>query len=449
MQLLLIKLASLDANPEYALLGKKQTEDRFTPGDWKKVRAMLRGRKVVLLLSDHEITLSTVNIPSKNKKQLAQAVPYALEESLAEDIEDLHFTIHALKTEKSKKSKKEPGENSSNDNDKTDNTNLVAIINRARLSDYLDKLSSHHIPVHFVLPQLFTLEYHPNCWTISVEKPLAKIEPSAQLEPTTVAKSNAQVRLNELFGFSCPQDMLDIFLPEQLEKQTPEAIYSNLSSDELPESLSEIPLKQSADPGVVKQASILSALPLNLLSGFIRKRKASKINFKPWKPVFALGSLLGAIWLGILGWQNITLGTQLKQLDNAIINVYKNTFPNGRIVDPPQQMASKLKALKAGKTKTVGTPLPLIATIGPLLKTHKNMTLREIRYQDNELRLIVHAPDLNSLENFKREAAKKAHIDVAIKTSTTTANKVEATLVIKAAEGFSLSKGNAGSENQS
>ena len=243
--------------------------------------------------------------------------------------------------------------------------------------------------------------------------------------------------------------MLDVFLPEQLEKQTPDAIYSNLSSDELPESLAEITLKKSDDPGLAKHSSIISALPLNLLSGFIRKRKASKFNFKPWKPVFALAGILGAIWLGILGWQNITLGKQLKQLDNAIIKVYKNTFPKGRIVDPAQQMTSKLKELEGGKTQTVETPLPLIANIGPLLKTHKNMTLQKIHYQDNELRLIVRAPNLDSLENFKREAATKAHLDVSIKTSTTTANKVEATLVIKAAEGFSLTEENTGSKNKS
>ncbi len=438
MQLLLIKLASLDANPVYALLGKKQKEDRFTPGDWKKVRAMVRGRKVVLLLPNHDITLSTVNIPSKNKKQLAQAVPYALEESLAEDIEDLHFTIHALKPEKTQKDNNGSDENTHGDNT-GNHTNLVAIINRTRLSDYLDALSSHHIPVHYVLPQLFTLEYHPNCWTILGEEAHA----------SSATSSHTQVRLSALYGFSCPQDMLDVFLPEQLEKQIPEAIYSNLSSDQLPESLGDIPLKQSADPALVKQASILAALPLNLLSGFIRKRKASRFNFKPWKPVFALGGLIAAIWLGILGWQNIMLGKQLEQLDTAIIKVYKSTFPDGRIVDPPQQMASKLKALEAGKTKTVGTPLPLIATVGPLLKTHKTMTLHEIRYQDNELRLIVRAPDLNSLENFKREAAKQAHLDVAIKSSTTTADKVEATLVIKAADGFSLEQSKAASEIKS
>ena len=70
MQLLLIKINVIHANPEYALLGKKQAEDRFTPGDWSKVRSLAKGRKVVLLLPNSEVVLTTVNVPSKNKKQL-------------------------------------------------------------------------------------------------------------------------------------------------------------------------------------------------------------------------------------------------------------------------------------------------------------------------------------------------------------------------------------------
>jgi len=399
MQLLLIKIPSLEGTPEYALLGKKQVEDRFTPGDWNKIRSLVRGSRVVLLVPDSDVLLSSVSVPSKNRKQLAQAVPFALEESLAEDIEDLHFAIHNTGN-----NKKQAGEN-------TDN-NQVAIINRARLSQYLDKLTEVHIPVHYVLPQLFTLETHNNCWTLIVNQ------------------QNAQVRLDEFSGFSCNSNMLELFLPEQLEKQTPDAIYSNLGIDALPASLQSIPLENIDNSGLVKNDSIISALPLNLLTGFVRERKASKINFKPWKPAFALAGLLAAIWLGILGWQNHLLSEHRNQLDIAITKVYKNTFPQGRIVDPPQQMASKLKQLQDNLGKTVDSPLPLIANISPLLKKHKDMTLREIRYQDNELRLVVRAANLTQLETFKQEAGTKNQLDIDIKSSTTTANKVEATLVI-------------------
>jgi len=410
MQLLLIKISSLEANPEYALLGKKQAEDRFTPGDWKKVRSLTRGRRVVLLLPDNEVVLSTTNIPSKNKKQLAQAVPFALEESLADEINDLHFVIHNAAPQKKKD--KNGDDRSSNHNL---NNNYVAIINRARFSQFLDKLSEAHIPVHFVLPQFFTLEQHENCWTLQINE------------------GKAQIRLDDFSGFACEKNMLDLFLPTLLEKQTPEAIYSNLNSDELPESLleiiGEIPLKASPESTLIKRNSIMSALPLNLLNGFVRDSNASKINLKPWKPAIALAGLLGAIWLGILSWQNVNLAKQNRQLDAAMGKVYKDTFPQGRLVDPPAQMESKLKELQAKSTQTIQSPLPIIASIGPLLKKQKNMTLREIRYQENELRLIVRSPNLNQLESFKA-AADKANINIEIKSSTTTSNKVEATLII-------------------
>lgn len=414
MQLLLIKIASLDANPEYALLGKKQAEDRFTPGDWKKVKSLTSGRRVVLLLPDNEVVLSAANVPSKNKKQLTQAVPFALEESLADDIDDLHFSIYSAPV--AKKTDKSTEKNQ----DKNNDLNYVAIINRARLTQFLDKLHEAHIPVHFVLPQLFTLEQHDKSWALQIND------------------NTAQLRLDVFSGFSCEKNMLDLFLPAQLEKQIPDAIYSNLNGDELPASLlemfDEIPLKTSPDSALVKRNSIMSALPLNLLNGFVRDSRASKINFKPWKPAMALAGILGAIWLGILSWQNVNLSKQNRQLDAAMGKVYKDAFPQGRLVDPPQQMASKLKELQGKSKQTIQSPLPLIAQIGPLLQKQKDMTLREIRYQEDELRLIVRSPNLNQLETFKAEASK-VNIDIDIKTSTTTANKVEATLVITSKEG--------------
>lgn len=417
MQLLLIKISSLEATPEYALLGKKQIEDRFTPGDWKKVQSLTRGRRVVLLLPDNEVLLSSVSLPSNNKKHLAQAVPFALEESLAEDIEDLHFSIHNLGKKKKMTKASSAGEEKDRSTEESLRTNYVAVINRKRLSNYIEKLSELHIPVHFVLPQLFSIEQHENSWTL------------------LAGDETTQLRLDEFSGFSCNNDMLNLFLPEQLEKETPEALYSNLPIDYLPESLKDIPLSTTHDSGLVKRDSIMSALPLNLLSGFVRERKASKIDLKPWKPAFALIGLLAAVWLGILGWQNQLLSKQRNQLDNAITNVYKNTFPNGRIVDAPQQMASKLSELQGNRSQTIQSPLPLVASISPLLKKHKDMTLREIRYQDNKLSLVVRTTNLSQLETFKKEADTKAKLNIDIKSSTTTANKVEATLVITSKEG--------------
>ena len=78
----------------------------------------------------------------------------------------------------------------------------------------------------------------------------------------------------------------------------------------------------------------------------------------------------------------------------------------------------------------VNSPLPLISDISPLLKEYKDMTLSEVRYQENELSLIMQSPSLTRLETFKKDAAAKVNLKVDIKSSTTTSNKVEATLII-------------------
>jgi len=396
MQLLIIKLNALHSNPEYALLGKKQVEGRYTPGEWDKVRSLAKGRRVVVLLPNSDVVLTSVNIPSKNKKQLHQAIPFALEDTLAEDIEDLHFAIHQ---------------------DATLSDSYVAIINRERLDLAISLLRKKGITPYTILPQLLAQSRPDKAWSV--------IQQPADLN----GNHPVTVRLNDFNGFSCDQNLLDVFLTEQLEKSAPESIATNIEAKELPDALQDLPLT-AIDPAIVRYQSIEKALPLNLLTGFVSHKSKSNFNWKAWRPPLILASLVGATWLGILAWQNNALQHQKVQLNKTIEDVFISTFPGSRLVDAPQQMASKLAQLKKGITETVDSPLPLISDISPLLKKYKDLTLKEIRYQENELLLVIQAPNLTRLESFKKEAAEKSKLKVSIKSSTTTADKVESLLII-------------------
>lgn len=391
MQLLVIKIKELDATPEYALLGKKQAQDRFTPGDWKRIRSLTRGRRVLVLIPSNEVVLTSVNIPSKNKKQLLQAVPFSLEDSLAEDIEDLHFSVQQT----------------------SDSNSHVAVINRTTLEKYLDTFQSHGITFHFILPEILTQAVHEDSWSLVFD------------EDTQSVKT----RLNDYDGFVCDENMLEMFISEPLEKNPPKTIYTNVGKLTLPESLQNIPLK-SIDSGLIDNKSANSALALNLITNFSRQNNKSTINWSMWRPVAITGGLLASVWIGVFFWQNNLLQQQSKQLNQQIEQVFKTSFPKSRIVDAPVQMKTELDKLKASAGQIVDSPLPLIADIGPLLKQYKDMTLTEVRYQENELALIMQSPNLTRLEKFKKDAADKVQLNVDIKSSTTTSNKVEATLII-------------------
>ncbi len=399
MQLLLIKINSFGDNPEYALLGKKQKEDRFTPGDWKKIRSVSRGRRVLLIIPNEDVVLTSVTIPSKNKKQLLQAIPFALEDNLAEDIEELHFAIFQEKPQ---------GETH------------VAVINRDRLDDYLSLLKDNGLTAHFVLPQVLVQTIKKDAWSL--------LESHDNSVSDSDNQATVSVRLNKYAGFFSDKSLLELFI-QQLEEDKPELLLSNIAADELPKELQDIAL-EALDPAQVFYESANSAIDLNLLSGFVSNKKESHINWKAWRPAFVIASMLLATWIGILGWQNTKLQKQRKQLDQSINNLFTATFPKSRIVDPAQQMASKLNQLKKNAGGTVSSPLPLIADISPLLKEYKDLSLNEIRFKENKLELVVQSPNLSRLETFKKDVLKKSNLQLEISSSTTTADKVEAILLV-------------------
>lgn len=397
MQLLVIKISDLAKNPEYALLGKKQLQDRFTAGEWKRVRSLTRGRKVIVLLASGDVVLTSAMIPSKNRKQLLQAIPYALEDTLADDIENLHFAVHQ-------------------DNNNENSESQVAIINRQVFIEVLDLLKSKGITANYILPELLVQKFELDAWSIVFENKDNNI--------------SANVRLDQFSGFVCDQNMLDMFISAPLEKQKPIAVYSNTKIENLPEVLQDSS-NFYIESNTIDYTSAISALPLNLLTNFVRHtQQTSSINWKAWRPVAVLGGVLASIWMGIFFWQNNQLQHQSEQLNSQIEQVYKDAFPKGRIVDPSVQMNSELKKLKAKAGQVIESPLPIIAQMGPLLKEYKDLVLSELRYTENQLSMTIESPNLTRLETFKKDAAEKRNLKVEIKDSTTTANKVKAVILI-------------------
>ncbi len=399
MQLLLIKLQSTTAPeqllPECAVVTNKQQTASFAETDWKELHAMASGKKVVVFIPSEDVLLSSVNIPSTNKKQLLQAVPYALEERLADDIESLHFAIH---TEK--------------DNDLT----RVAIINHQKMEHWLELLLQHNIHPHYILPNLYAISVKPDSWTL-------------------IRRENkSYLRQDKWSGFSCDNSLLPLFLAEELkdEEDAPETIYYYGDADHYPTELGEFEKHLLSSGDEVHHDEVVDALELNLLTGFSRGNSALfNVNWKPWLPAASLTALLGIIWIGMSAWENHLLNNKLNHLEAEIVSVYKQTFPNSRIQNASVQMSQKLEALQKNTGSTGGSTLQTISIVSPFLKKFKDIQLREIRHQHDELLFVISAPNISRLEAFKNTLIKEGALKVEIKSSTTTANKVESTLVIK------------------
>ena len=397
MQLLLIKLHTTTAleqtAPECTIVTSKQQTASFATTKWNEIQAMTSGKKVVVFVPSEDVLLTSISIPSSNRKQLLQAVPYALEERLAEDIESLHFAIHSEKDQE---------------------LTRVAIINHQKMEDWLTLLREHNIHPHYILPSLYAIALNADSWTLI----------------RTQYKSF--IRQGQWSGFQCDNSLLSFFLTEALDKETPEAIYYFGDALQYPVELSAIERHEVIDANEVHHDTVVDALALNLLTGFSRGDSALfNFNWKPWFPAAVLAGVLGVLWLGMLSWQNHLLNNKLNQLEAEIEAVYKRTFPNSRIQNASVQMRQKLEALQKSKGSVGGSALQAIATVSPFLKKFSTIELKELRHQNNELLFVISAPNITRLEAFKNTLIKEGALKVEIKSSTTTANKVESTLVIK------------------
>src|SRR5579864_7035395 len=62
-------------------------------GPWSLAAPRAAGRRICVLVPGTDVLLTEPEVPLKAGTKLQQVVPYALEEQLADDIDDLHFAI--------------------------------------------------------------------------------------------------------------------------------------------------------------------------------------------------------------------------------------------------------------------------------------------------------------------------------------------------------------------
>ena len=62
-------------------------------GTLAEAQRAARGAHVVVMVPAEELFLNYVALPGKNRQKLRKAIPYAVEDQLVDDIEDLHFAL--------------------------------------------------------------------------------------------------------------------------------------------------------------------------------------------------------------------------------------------------------------------------------------------------------------------------------------------------------------------
>lgn len=355
-------------------------------------------RRVVVLAPTLDVLLTEAQIHTKKREHLMRAVPFALEEELAEDIDNLHFALGP----------RQP-----------DDHYPIAVVRRPLMQNWLDQLSAAGIQPHALLPDVLALSLTPNIWSLL-------------LEPERVL-----IRTGSFSGLSLDPDNLNLVLPELLEEAQAKPIALTLYRCNSDQRIEPAP---NLTDGVIEQtlcAPTVFALGLeknpgiNLLQGpFAPKSEFGRL-LKPWR----VAAALLVAWLGLEFGKAIfeyqALATENERLKAAIEQVYRQTFPEAqRVINPQVQMAQQLEALKAAQADAGKTHfMRLLAAGGAAVQTAPGTRIEAVNYRDGRLEINLNANDLQVLERIT-ETLTRSGLEASIESAETRGTQVNARLLI-------------------
>jgi general secretion pathway protein L len=413
METLFIKLDPHSDLAQWAIIDAAGNPDTaIRQGDLSQVREFSRQRRIVCLLPGNQVYLNGVVLPvNRNKRKYLQAAPYALEDELAEDLEELHFALGKEQlltptTEedagKTAKKVKIP----------------VAVVNKNWLQTWLQRLADAGLKPHTVIPEVLSVPWEDNSWSVVRDHDMAL------------------VRTGPGQGFVCDNDNLEPLLNSALAAAdtTPQQIrmwnYNGplaapvLNSDIRIEPIStDRPWLGTLAQGYRREQAI------NLLQGDFSYREEYGKLLKPWKiPAILFGSFIALLFISNIIEYN-KLSSESESLQAEMVAIYQTAFPDARnIPDPRKQLADKIKELSGA---TVDSDFLYLLNLGSTAITGTaGAKITSLTFGGRNLDLELSVPNVQMLDELKQKLDQIPDIQTEIQSASAEGQEVNGRLRI-------------------
>jgi general secretion pathway protein L len=391
MEQLFIRLSSQPQEPLHWLIWSPAQAELIASGTLKGLSEIgeltehARSREVICFAPGSDVLLTSVQLPKSALRMLAQVIPNSLEDELAQDISELHFAWPSVK--KSRDSVQVP----------------VAVVAHETMQQWLQALDDADINCDEIYPDVFMLP--------AVEEGAAPaLDQGADHAPDQGADQGLHpslaltlgntvvVRTGAYSGFSTDVSLLEVMTQD-------------LNLQRVEDTDIEVPLS------IVAQAYNSYSQPtrINLRQHQYRsqrkKRKGSKAAAS-FKPAAIAAGVLFAVAYATQVFEYVQLGQQSEQLEQAIVDTYKEAFPNEkRIVNVRAQLNQHMSSLGLEGSEKASM-LALMSELESAFKANRDVRLQLLRYEADTLKMQVKANSFASLENFRKIANQSGTITV-------------------------------------
>lgn len=342
---------------------------------FEQIRALQAECKTIIVEATENTTLLELELPWLSEMKARVAIPYALEDKLAQSLDELHFAF---------------------DKQRYHNKHyLVTVISKVRILFLMQKLSDEAIEYDMLTTDWFALA------------------------PNELVITGQVLLVNSVtFKGALTDDLALHYLK------------SNASTIALLFEDSALPIsepKANEHSYVWIAQSLLKSKPLNLCQGSMQHGNASD-----WiKKGYTLAAILGGIWLLSLllvnGFSMYSLAKKTAALDKQIETIYHQFFPDAKQVISPKFRISQL----LGSNDKTSNQARFWFLLNQFTKgmQGKTATIEQLRFQNKTLMVTIVSLDFASLETLETQL-RNNQLNVKQTQASTRDKRVVATLEI-------------------
>lgn len=349
----------------------------------------VRDRRLIVLVPGAEVLTTTVDIPVKGARLLA-ALPYALEESVAEDVEQLHFA---------------PG--SRRDNNRVP----VSAVRRSLLDDWLERLREAGLEADRVVPEQYGVARIPGTVTLLLLGDDIIANDGADTEimlqdvtPGDVLVAIGALREHDEAGDE-PGDDEAVHAPRHV------LVYCEAQDDEryrhdwmaLRNELESLDVKVLPDGALPRlAATVATGAGVNLLQGRYGPRKEYGNLFTPWKyaamlllALFVTGTVAKAVNYAALSREEAALSEQFQA-------AYQQLSPGAPAVDDPVRLVASLRARAGGGGETPPVLLQALEQLGRAMRDDVDVDIEAVSFRAGVADIRLNAASVSVLDEVRR-----------------------------------------------
>ena len=367
-----------------------------------QVIALLPATHVLHLLSD---------IPLRSNAKIIQALPFALEEQLAQDVETLHFAISERNNEG-----KIP----------------VAVVTDSLMESHLAELASVGIyptAVYASSDAVTAIPATTVLWITDHAIVIREPDGSASVSDPEELSTLLELNFPETIDASDNASLSNILIYCSADQN---ALYEDYW-DKLRARMHSIEIKIITDNGIGKLASSILAKPgINLLQG---KHVVKRELFESW-PIWrnAVFLILAAALLSVAveAAQLFKLSQQEAALDNAASETLQATFPGtGNLPDPWGQLQSRLQG---GSVRLNSGPdfIQALDVLAVAVRKSKEIQFEALNFRSGTIDLRLRAPAVENLDQLQKSINESGTFVAEIQSANPADGEIKSRVQVKA-----------------